>query len=128
MPIYEYRCADCNKRVSVFFRSIASVDHSAARCPLCGGARLTRLVSRVRLVRSEASRLASLTDDSMLAGFDEKDPRSMGRWMRKMAQESGEEMPPEFDEVVGRLEAGEDPESIEKSMPELGDMGAADEF
>ncbi len=128
MPIYEYRCADCKKRVSVFFRSIASVDHSAARCPLCGGANLTRLVSRVRLVRSEASRLESLTDDSMLAGFDENDPRSMGRWMRKMAQESGEGMPPEFDEVVGRLEAGEDPESIEKSMPELGEMDAADEF
>lgn len=122
MPIYEYRCADCKKRVSVFFRSIAAVDHSAARCPLCGGANLTRLVSRVRLVRSEESRLDSLADDSALAGLDESDPRTLGRWMRKMAAETGEAMPPEFDEVVGRLEAGEDPEAIEKSMPELGDM------
>ena len=32
-------------------------------------------------------------------------------------------MPPEFDEVVGRLEKGEAPEDIEKSMPELSEMG-----
>jgi hypothetical protein len=32
----------------------------------------------------------------------------------------------EFGEVVSRLEKGEDPESIEKSMPELADMGSDD--
>ena len=119
MPIYEYRCSDCKKKVSVFFRTLSAVDHSAARCPICGGKNLTRLVSRVRALRSEEGRLDSLADESALAGLDENDPKSMGRWMRKMAAESGEGMPPEFDEVVGRLEAGEDPENIEKSMPEL---------
>ena len=133
MPIYEYRCLDCKKKVSVFFRSLSAADHSQARCPICNGANLTRLVSRVRALRSEESRLDSLADDTMMSGLDENDPKSMGRWMRKMAAESGEEMPPEFGEVVGRLEAGEDPESIEKSMPELaegmdgaGDMGGPD--
>jgi len=126
MPIYEYRCLDCKKKVSVFFRSLSAVDHSAARCPICGGAHLTRLVSRVRAIRSEESRLDGLADDAALSGLDENDPKSMGRWMRKMASEAGEEMPPEFDEVVGRLEAGEDPESIEKTMPELAEgMGDA---
>ena len=134
MPIYEYRCSDCKKKVSVFFRSLSVVNHNAARCPICGGKNLTRLVSRVRALRSEESRLDSLADESALSGLDENDPKSMGRWMRKMAAESGEGMPPEFDEVVGRLESGEDPENIEKSMPELaegmggtGDM-AEDDF
>jgi putative FmdB family regulatory protein len=133
MPIYEYRCADCEKKVTVFFRSLSAVDHSAAQCPICGGSHLTRLVSRVRTIRSEEARLDNLADDTMLSGLDENDPKSMGRWMRKMAAESGEDMPAEFDEVVGRLESGEDPESIEKSMPELaegmggaGDMGEDD--
>lgn len=127
MPIYEYRCLNCKKRVSVFFRSMSAVDHSQARCPVCGGANLTRLVSRVRALRSEEARLESLADDAMMSGLDENDPKSMGRWMRKMAAEAGEEMPPEFDEVVGRLEAGESPESIEKSMPELAEgMGGAE--
>jgi putative FmdB family regulatory protein len=126
MPIYEYRCADCRKRVSVFFRSLSAVDHGAARCPVCGSSHLTRLVSRVRTLRSEEARLDSLADDTTMSGLDENDPKSMGRWMRKMAAESGEDMPPEFDEVVGRLESGENPESIEKSMPELAEgMGGA---
>ena len=50
----------------------------------------------------------------------------MARMMRKMGQELGEEMPPEFDEVVDRLEAGESPDEIEKTMPDLGGEGEFD--
>jgi len=126
MPIYEYRCQDCRKKISVFFRTLSAVDHNAARCPQCGGKNLSRLVSRVRALRSEESRLDSLADNSMLSGLDENDPKSMGRMLRKMARETGEDMPPEFDEAMGRLEAGESPESIEQSMPELAEgMGSA---
>ena len=45
-----------------------------------------------------------------MGDLDENDPKSLARFMRKMADETGEEMGAEFDEVVGRLEAGEDPE------------------
>jgi hypothetical protein len=45
--------------------------------------------------------------------------------MRKMGGEMGEEMGPEFDEMVNRLESGENPEEIEKSMPGLGGEGGA---
>jgi hypothetical protein len=31
----------------------------------------------------------------------------------------GEELPPEFDEVVDRLEKGQSPEEIEKEVPSL---------
>jgi hypothetical protein len=40
----------------------------------------------------------------------------------------GEDLGPEFEEVVGRLEAGEDPESIEDSMPDLGSAQSSDDF
>ncbi|RLC66241.1 MAG: hypothetical protein DRI48_05130, partial [Chloroflexi bacterium] len=82
-------------------------------------AHLTRLISRVRIVRSEESRLDDLADPANFPDFDEDDPKSLGRWMRKMSQEVGEDLGPEFDEVVGRLEAGESPEEIEKTMPDL---------
>lgn len=127
MPIYEYRCPNCKKKVSIFFRSLSNVDHASARCPYCGGGGLARLMSRVRVIRGSSKSTDSDGDDSaddMLDGLDENDPRSMGRLMRQMAAESGEEMPPEFDDVVGRLEKGESPEDIEKSMPELGEMGS----
>jgi hypothetical protein len=80
---------------------------------------LTRVISRVSVVRSEDSRLDDLADPSMLDGLDEDDPKSMARWMRKMSAEAGEDMPPEFDEVIDRLESGQSPEEIEESMPDL---------
>jgi hypothetical protein len=82
----------------------------------------------VRVIRSEDTRLDDMADMSDFPDLDENDPRSMGRWMRKMKDQMGSELDDdlgnEFDEVVGRLEAGEDPEEIEKSMPEL--MGGGD--
>jgi putative FmdB family regulatory protein len=119
MPIYEYRCADCRRRVSIFFRSFADIKSQPA-CPRCGGQRLTRLISRVAVVRSEEGRMDDLTDPSLLGGLDEDDPKSVARWMRKMSAETGEEMPSEFDEVIDRLESGQSPEQIEESMPDLG--------
>jgi hypothetical protein len=67
-----------------------------------------------------------MADSSDLPDFDENDPRSLGRWMRKMSADVGEDLGPEFDEVVGRLEAGESPEEIEQSMPELMGEGGED--
>ena len=133
MPIYEYRCADCKKKVSVFFRSFSEVDHAAARCPNCNGSQLTRLISKVRVIRgASASSSSEGVDDSMLDGLDENDPRSLGKMMRRMADETGEDLGAEFGEVVGRLEKGEAPEAIEKSMPELadtaGEVGGAGEM
>ena len=125
MPIYEYRCQDCKRRVSIFWRSFSAAAAGTPVCPHCGGTNLVRLVSRARFVRSEESRLEDLADITNLPNFDESDPRSLGRWMRKMGEEFGEDLGPEFEEVVERLEAGESPEEIEKSMPEL--MGEAGE-
>ncbi len=125
MPIYEYGCYDCHKRVSIFFRSIAAAEQSEARCPRCGGTHLKRLVSRVARVRSEDERLDSLADPAALGGFDENDPKSMAKFMktmtREMGDELGDELGSEFDEVVDRLEKGQSPEDIEKEMPELGE-------
>ena len=125
MPIYEYRCADCKRRVSVFFRSFSAATEPS--CPNCGGTHLTRLVSRVATVKSEEARLESLSDPSSFGDVDENDPKSMARFMRKMGDEmGGEELGPEFHEMVDRLESGESPEEIEKTMPGLGGEGMGD--
>jgi putative FmdB family regulatory protein len=126
MPIYEYGCYDCRKRVTVFFRSFAAAERGEAVCPRCGGAHLKRLISRVAVVRSEDSRLDDLTDPSHLGDFDENDPKSIARWMRQMSHEVGEDLGPEFGEVVDRLEAGQNPEDIEKELPDLGGAMAGD--
>lgn len=122
MPIYEYRCGQCEKRVSIFltYDQYGKVEPA---CPNCGSKQLRRLISRVRVTKSEDARLESLADPSQFGDLDENDPKSVGRFMRKMGKEMGEDLGPEFDEVVDRLEAGEDPESIEQSMPDLGGAG-----
>ena len=126
MPIYEYRCADCKKRVSVFFRSFSVASDPA--CPNCGSKNLKRALGRVRVARSEESRLESLADPSSLGDVDENDPKSVAKFMRKMGdQMGGEDLGPEFGEMVERLESGESPEEIEKTMPGLaGGEGAGE--
>ena len=63
--------------------------------------------------------LGDLSDPSALEGLED-DPKALGHMMRKMGNELGEEMPPEFDEVVDRLEKGQSPEEIESALPDLG--------
>ncbi len=136
MPIYEYGCYDCRKRVSVFWRTISDAETGIPKCPRCGGTNLKRLISKVSMVRSEESRLENLADSAMLGGLDENDPKSMAKFMKKMTGELGDEMGedlgPEFDEVIDRLEKGQNPEDIEKEMPDLGSAlsggGAADDW
>ncbi|MCJ7677716.1 MAG: hypothetical protein MUO35_08345 [Anaerolineales bacterium] len=132
MPSYEYRCLDCRKRVSLYQR-YEDYGRVPVACPHCSSARLERRIGRVRVARSEDSRLDSLADPSGWGDVDENDPRSVARMMRRMGSEMGEDMPAEFDEVVNRLEAGENPDDIEKDIPDLGggdsgDGGGFDDF
>jgi hypothetical protein len=85
-----------------------------------------RLISRFASLKSEESRMDALTDPDHLPGFDESDPRAMASWMRKMSRETGEDMGPEFNEVLDRLERGEDPDKIEEEMGDLLDEGSDD--
>lgn len=123
MPIYEYRCANCKRRVNIFFRTLSAAQTEMPHCPNCASTNLSRLVSRFATVKSEEARMDAMADPSAMGDIDENDPKSMARFMKKMSSEMGEEMGPEFDEMVGRLESGESPEEIEKSMPEMGGMG-----
>jgi putative FmdB family regulatory protein len=127
MPSYDYRCRECGKR-SVIFQSYEEYGNAPVECLHCGSDQLQRVIGRIRIAKSEESRLDDLSDPSSWGDFDEDDPRSMAKMMRKMGNELGEDMPQEFDEVVDRLEAGESPEAIEKDMPDLGGDGGALDF
>lgn len=121
MPIYEYHCLHCGRRVRIHL-SYNEYDRATPACPHCGSAALKRRVGRVAIARSEASRLDNLMADDSLDGLED-DPRAMGRFMRQMSHEMGEDMGDELEEVAGRLEKGESMESIERSLPELADSG-----
>jgi putative FmdB family regulatory protein len=98
MPIYEYRCEECGK-ISEFL-VIRTDEKVAPRCKRCKSKKMSRVLSRVRVIRSEESRMESLADPSKWSGIDEKDPKSMARWMKKMGKEMGEEMGEDVDQMV----------------------------
>ncbi len=87
MPIYEYRCEDCGK-VSEFL-VIKTHEVFDPRCKRCKSKKISRVLSRVRVVRSEESRMESLADPSKWGDLNGNDPKSMARWMKKMGRQLG---------------------------------------
>lgn len=98
MPIYEYTCQNCKKRVSLLILNPSS--HGIPRCTYCGSAELERIMSRFRTIRSEQSRMEKLADPSSFTGLDENDPAAVAKWAKKMGRELGDEMGEGFDEMV----------------------------
>ena len=100
MPIYEYLCLNCNKPFSFLVGVIA--DSEKPHCTHCGGKKLRKLISRVARVRSKESSLEHLADPSKLGDMD--DPKAMARWAKEMgkgmADETGEELPEDFDQMM----------------------------
>jgi putative FmdB family regulatory protein len=105
MPIYEFLCDKCRRRSSVLTMRIS--EKVAPVCEHCGSKKMRRLMSRFAMPKSEEARLDALSDPSNLSGFDENDPKSVARMMRKMGKEMGEDFSaPEFDEAIDELEQG----------------------
>jgi len=98
MPIYEYECHDCRRRVSLLVRSLSTT--SAPACPRCGSTALTRLMSRFATVKSEEARLESLAEGGDMGDLDENDPASVARFMKKMGKEFGDDLGDDFESAV----------------------------
>jgi putative FmdB family regulatory protein len=112
VPIYEYDCGGCRRRVSLLV--LAPSRAEAPRCPRCGSAELTRLMSRFATVKSEDARLESLSDPSSFGDLDENDPSSVARFTKRMGEEMGEDL-------------GDDVEAaMEEAMAEGGEEGSAE--
>ncbi len=135
MPIYEYRCRQCRRRFTKFFRSFTAVAE-LVDCPHCGATAVDRLLSRV-VVRRSAGREEPAsewieaerdTSDETTDVYDEEpdlpdlpdteDPREFARWMRGMAAAAGEPLEPAFERALQDLERGEDPDRVMERLEE----------
>jgi len=104
MPIYEFRCNACGKRMSLFFRSMST--DATGVCDRCGSADLSRLVSRVAIVRAAVDP-GTLGKAELLDGVDYSDPASMAGFFRRMGDAFHDEPNEHMDEIIGRLDHGE---------------------
>ena len=124
MPTYDYICLDCRQRFDIFL-SYKDYGVLPVACSHCQSTNVRRRVPRVRVLKTDEQRAAALADPSALAALDENNPAALAHMMRQMGSEMGADLPHEFNEVVSRLEAGQSPQEIESSLPDmgLGDMG-----
>lgn len=110
MPIYEFRCEDCG-RISEFL-ILKKDENFMPYCKKCKGNNMTKVISRVRVIRSEESRLESLADPSKWGDLDENDPKSIARFMKKMGKEMGEDMEGIDEAIEEEMSSKSDEESV----------------
>ena len=119
MPTYDFICNHCEKRFDIFL-TFNEYGKNSVLCTHCQSDNVRRRMTKVRIAKSDASRLESAADDfSGMEGIED-DPKALAQMMRKMGGEMGEDLPSEFNDVVDRLEAGQSPEEIESALPDMG--------
>ncbi len=101
MPIYEYVCQSCGKKINFL---VLNQESFSPKCNKCGSVDLRRIMSRFCAVRSEESRLENLADPSKWGDIDENDPKSMVKFMKKMGRELGDELGEDYDQLIEEAE------------------------
>lgn len=143
MPIYEFFCRENNTVYSFLAKSLA-YQNSIPRCPANADFAMEKRITPFAFIGKAKDPsgdagwdgvddakmeglMAELEKD--MAGFDDDnpDPRQMAHLMRKMSSMTGEELPGEMEEMVRRLEAGEDPEKLEEAFGDsIDELGGAE--
>ena len=147
MPIYELYCPDNHRIYSFYARSLACADRTP-RCPDGAKHRMERMISNFAITgRAKekpelpagaeaddprmASMLAEMEREFGAMDAENPDPKMLARMMRKMTALSGETVPGEVDEMIRRMEAGEDPEKLDAefgdAMENFDPLGAGGE-
>ena len=97
MPIYEYFCTKCRRKMAFLVMSPDSFEPS---CKFCRSKKVEQVFSRFAMPKSEDQRLESLADPANFSGLDENDPGSVARWMKKMGKEMGEDFGEDIDQIA----------------------------
>lgn len=137
MPIYEFYSPDTNRIYTFFARSLAQ-GRATPRCPDDPAARMERLMSQFAVTGFARDReqapieandprmervMMEMENEMSSMSEDSPDPRAIGRLMRKMTAATGTELPPAMQEMLRRLEKGEDPDKLEEEYGEtMADM------
>lgn len=145
MPIYEFHCPENNTIYSFLVKSMAYQDKTP-RCPANPKFGMEKRITGFAFIGTakdplEGGGMDDVDDAKMesvmaelekdMSGFDENnpDPKQMAHLMRKMSNLTGEKLPGEMEDMVRRLESGEDPEALEEEYGDAldGDLGEGPE-
>jgi putative FmdB family regulatory protein len=111
MPIYEFTCQKCHRRMSFLVRDVSAP--FVPKCSSCGNPNLSRVVSGFAYHKSLKTVWEESGDPSMHSGDDYyRDPRNIGRWAEKKFQDMGQEMPSQIQEKIQAAREGVLPEPL----------------
>lgn len=106
MPIYEYWCYSCQKKVSLL-QQVSSP--AAPACPRCGGNSLHRLFSTFTVRKTYKDIYEDILSDTRLTrAMMANDPRALAEWNKRISRD--EPVAPEYQEMLERMERGEMPD------------------
>lgn len=131
MPIYEYKCENCKRRVSIFQKGFEGPESPV--CPNCSSVNLHRVFSSFRIGKGEWYMRKGVYEDIMddhqlVRGLESNDPRALAEWNKRMMRATGDEVAPEYEDIQGRLEAGEPWDTVvsdAQSALGMGDAGGS---
>ncbi len=131
MPIYEFLCEHCNTIFNFFSRRINTTN--IPECPKCSKP-LKKMLSAFATI----GKASDPGDEELPPGFDEtkveralgelaqeaekmneEDPKAMAHLMRKFSDKTGLVLNENMEQALSRLEAGEDPDQIEREMGDV---------
>ena len=136
MPIYEFYCPDNHKIYSFFARSSRYADQ-VPRCPDNSKYTMQRRISSFAITHNreeseEQDEMPFDMDESKMeaamaelerdmGGVDEEnpDPKQLSKLMKRFTQMTGGKMPDALEDMMVRMDKGEDPEALEE---EYGDV------
>jgi putative FmdB family regulatory protein len=111
MPIYEYICQNCNRKVSIFLKISDATSNPA--CPSCGKSGLTRVISSFAIHKSVGTIHEESGDPGPFQSRDYyRDPRNIGRHLEKKFKDMNIEMPSEIQQSISEAREGALPESL----------------
>ena len=112
MPIYEYRCNQCQREFSELFLNLREA--GKVRCKYCNSRNLSRLISSFRVHQTEGSRLDCFDTSKHQSDAFYKDSRNVGLWAKKRMRELGVDLGPKMDEIVEKGRTGKILEDYDK--------------
>ena len=115
MPIYEYWCNSCQRKVSLYQRELSSLPS----CPYCGNSELKRIFSTFSMHKTYKDVYEDiLSDRELTQGMMRNDPKALAEWNKRMSGD--DKAGPEYEEITEKMDRGEWPvEQIEEKRKEF---------
>lgn len=114
MPVYDFRCKQCEQAFSLRYTSVAHYSQATPTCPHCQSAALSRLIRDVNVAVSEHD-YTRMSANEMLTVFESGDSKQVGKMFDQIGGTNPALGAP-YHDATQRLLKGESMDSVERQL------------